>query len=293
MAIDRVWIGGTSADPETDANWDPAGPLVTLDNLIFNDQAQQLCNGQNLGAITVTIQVEESFPYTIGSSGDPLIVDGINYLRFMGTAAGASYITTDTTDTDLCVLDSPSTANPVLVLNGTVKSISIRRGRMALASTAVASQRADVVASAGGLTAELTIPAGVTTTGLIVFVKGGKAIISATVPDVEVKSGEVVLSGTAGVTGRVEQSGGQFWWDAQSTIALAEVSGGKFGFRNSRRTRTLTAGILSGDGEMDFSIGGLKDSLFTNGILLLGENMPKVPRGAVLTISSNSSGFAR
>lgn len=81
--------------------------------------------------------------------------------------------------------------------------------------------------------------------------------------------------------------GGNFFWDAAdqaniSTIALAEVYGGKFSTRKNRAGRTLTAGNSYGDGLFDFSIGGLNVT-FTAPIRSYGTNPPRYPVGASYT----------
>lgn len=294
MAVDKVWIGGTSTDPLTEANWDPGTDVANDDNLIFNDQATQSCGGGVMAFTGVTIHVESNFraAFTIGSFGNPFQLTSIAHLKFQAPSEDTSYIKS-TGVTDLCIVDSGGGANPALIFDGSVKNIVVPSGRLELATGAVLTERADVYGARGGQTSLLTIPTGVTLTGSKIHVMGGFADISSDVPEVFVSDGEVVLSGIADITTALEMKGGQFWWDAQGEIKLAEVHGGMMAIRLARITRVLTTGVLGGDGNMDFRIGGLKDSLFTNGVLEIGENAVMWPRGTYLTPSMDSQAAAR
>jgi hypothetical protein len=277
------------------------------DNLIFGDRAEKLCAGFDFslaGAgteVRVTIQVDDGFPaaFTIGSSGLALAFNQILHLRLEAPSETASYFNTvvhsgQADGTDLCIVDSAGPANPALILDGVVTNIVVPSGRMALAAGATLEDRADIYGARGGQTSLLTIPAGATLSGSKIHIMGGFADISADVPEVFISDGEFVLNGIADITTALEMKGGQFWWDAAaSTIALGEIHGGIMAIRLVRAGRILSNAVLGGDGNMDFRKGGLTEALLPNGILVIGDNEPMLPRGTILTPTFGSSGMAR
>lgn len=282
-----VWLGGTSANPATDGNWEGGTKPANGDTVIFNDQAQQGCDGADLSAadpgITVAVIVEENFPYTIGSVGTPLQWNGFSLLSFAGNGTGSSYFGIGDTfalDIDHVIVDSPSAKNDIVVVSDTIVRWTNRRGKASIDSGATVSSggRIEVLGTTGGAPSELTIPSGVTVTGTITSVDGGKVTTSAATPTVYLNAGEFVLDGTAGIGTRLEQRGGTFYWDAKSTIALAEVRGGVFKSRKNRVSRTMTLMYMYDDAVVDFRQGGL-NTTFTNGIRVCGANQPLMPRG--------------
>lgn len=295
----RVWKGGTSTNPATAANWDPATAIATGDTLIYNDEAGQLCDGGSFTAgepgIDVFILVEESFPFTVGSSGTPLSFNGIQYMKFSGVGTGASYFATEATDfadleMDNVVVNSPSTANPCVDLDGTIARLVNERGRTNIETGAVVSGRLQVLGAISGSPSVVTVPSGCTLTGLYIAVDGGILNLSTSAIDIRQSGGEIVLGGTAGITSRHEQSGGVFYWDAKSTIALAELSGGKFITRKNRLGRVLTASAVCGNAIMDVRIGGL-NLTFTKNPVKYGDAQILRPSGLTMTGSGVSEGF--
>ena len=282
---DVVWLGGTSKNPAIDANWEGGSKPADGDTAIFNDQAQQGCDGADLstGGVTVAVIVEENFIYEIGSVGTPLQWSGFTLLYFGGNGTSSSYFglgATSPTDFDHVIVDSPSAKSDIVVVSGTIAKWTNRRGKASIDSSATVSSggRIEVLGTAGGLPSELTIPSGVTVTGTITSVDGGKVTAGASTPTVYLDSGEFVLDGTAGIGTRLEQKGGTFYWDAKSTIALAEVRGGVFKSRKNRVSRTMTEMWMYGDAVVDFRQGGL-NTTFTAGIRVCGANQPMMPRG--------------
>lgn len=289
MADTKVWIGGTSTNPETDANWSPATEIATGDTLIFNDESQQLCDGAEFTAadpgIDVYIFVEESYEFTVGSSGTPLAFNGIKYLKFSGRGTGSSYFATVATDhadlgMDNVVVNSPSAANPCVDLDGTIVRLDIERGKTNLQSGATLSTRGHIQ---GNRESQLTIPSGCTlSANMWLAVDGGLLDLSTTGINIRQSGGEIALKGTAGAA-LLDQSGGIFYWDAKSTITLAEISGAsKFITRYSRTGRTLTSSFLYGNAIMDVQVGGLNIA-FTNSTILYGNSQKLDPAGTALT----------
>jgi hypothetical protein len=120
MPIHR-WLGSTSTDVYTPANWSTGEIPVTDDTVIFDSLAQNSCTG-NLTAILDHIIAKPEFGHTLGTSADsPLFIQGsnvdlrspgTNYLSFgfqepnLSVYGGGSHTITGGSVTDLSVLGS-------------------------------------------------------------------------------------------------------------------------------------------------------------------------------------------
>ncbi len=290
----KVFVGGTDGDPNTAANWDPAEVPLTGDTLVWNDQTTRACDGHDFAVATpgvlVTCIVEPGCVYPVGTSGTPLEFNQIHLLDFRGSAVVGSHFGTSATgafeqQVDNVSLDSGSQVNPVLTVSGTIDRWTNRSGRGAIKSTATLDERAEVLAPKANTASELSIPNGVTiTAGCVVSVEGGVATVGASQTEVFVKGGQLILESAAAVTTRLEQTGGEVLWDAQSTLTLVEVMGGTFRTRNARLSRVLTDMNMYGDAVVDLRIGGNMIT-YTNGIRVFGNNYPSFPPGTKITPS--------
>lgn len=288
---DAVFIGGTSAAYATAANWDPVAVPATDVTLIFNGQSQQGMDGTDISASPKNhaMIVEESFIYAIGSAGQPFEPTGITSLYFAGAGTATSYINigaTGGTDMDNVVVDSPSAKSPILILGGTngdIARLTVRRGKVEVANSTIIDGKVTVIGGIGASTSELTLGTGLTLAGLEVAIEGGKLTTSTLIPTLQMKGGEAVLSGSAGLT-LLEQSDGTVFWDAISTIALAEIRGGRFATRTTRIGRVLTNCNMYGDAVVDFRLGGTTASFLTNPIRVHGTNEPMFPPGHTITV---------
>jgi hypothetical protein len=280
-----IWTGATSQDPAVITNYDPNLSASTdeLDAgvLIFNDQSTKAMDGADISSVagvTLSILIEEGFAHSIGSSGTPLEVNGITLLAMRGGVTAACYFGIGATGTPgsmaNVVCDTPATLSPSLVVDDTIVNWVQKRGHaQAVASATINGKIA--VSQSGSQKSSLTIPSGVTLTGAETRVDGGVLDTSTTLPAlVSLSSGEVVLRGAAGASDRIEASGGTVFWDALSTIALAEMRGNSLlKTRFARRGRTLTNASMYDDGMIDFSIGGA-GMTFSNAIRVYGRKQP-------------------
>ena len=273
-----TWIGGTSTAYATDTNWSPVAVPSTGDVLYFTDQAQQGMAGDDAAGKTHDIIMDTGFIYAIGSSGTPFHPDAIGTLMFAANTVLPSYFTTDVGDLDRVIVDSQSTRADLVNLNGTIVRLVVRRGSVLLDGSATVNGRISVEDG------ELTIPSGVTVTGLEVSQHGGKITDAAGIPTLVMSGGEFVLDETASMATYLEMHDGAFWWDASasSTIALAEIFGGAFKLRKDRVGRTLTAAHMYGNAVMDLRVGG-HSITYTAAIRAYGNNQPMFPKGASYT----------
>lgn len=274
-----TWIGGTSTAYATDTNWSPVAVPATGVVLYYTDQAQQGMAGDDAAGKTHDIIMDPGFIYAIGSSGVPFHPDAIGTLMYAANSILPSYFTTDVGDIDRVVVDSQSTRDDLVNLNGTIVRIIVRRGKVLLDGASTVNGRVSVEDG------ELTIPSGVTVAGLELSQNGGTISDSAGVPTVVKSGGEYVLDGTAGIGTYLEMHDGTFWWDASgsSTIALAELFGGAFKLRKDRAGRTLTAAHMYGNAVMDLRAGG-HSITYTAPIRAYGNNQPMFPKGASYTV---------
>lgn len=303
MAMNRcVWIGGTSTDPNVAGNWEDGNVPTDEDEIIFNDQAEQECAGHDFGLadpndVDVHIIVEESFPFTVGSSGTPLAFNGIDYLLFKGSGTASSYFSTtcaagDDNGIDNAIVNSPSSANPCVTLIGTIERLCNERGHTAIDSGATLDGRIQIMGATSGSPSVVTVPSGPTTTGLYIAVDGGLLNLSASVPEIRQSGGEVNLKGTAAVTaagtaGRLEISGGLFNWRSKASMDLIECTGGKFVTPVNRDGRTITTLAAYGSAVVDIRIGGLNIT-FTNDPLEFGDAQILRPSGLTISGSGQS-----
>lgn len=278
MAL-AIWLGGTSRIFGTAANWSPAVVPSTGDTLLFNDQATDGMDGLAVAAKAFAIIVDRGFPHDIGASGTPFDpANGITTLMFMGSTIKKCYFDGSGTIT-LAVIDTDSAKDDLVNLEGTIVDLVVRMGMAALDATATVSGSIKVLGGMGGGNGKLIIPSGATLANAEVSLKGGKITTNASMTTVAVDGGEFILSGSAGVTGWLSVTDGVAWWDAASTIALAEVFGGAFKTRKDRSGRTLTNANMYGSGDIDFTYGGLTMTI-TNPIRAFGDRQPKFPRGS-------------
>lgn len=281
MAL-AIWIGGTSRIFGTAANWSPVAVPSTGDTLLYNDQATDGMDGLVVAAKAFSIIVDRGFAFGIGGSGTPFDpANGITTLMFMGSTIKKCYFDGSGTIA-LAVIDTASAKDDLVNLEGTTTDLVVRSGKAALATTATVTGSTKVLGGMGGGNGELTIPSGATLTNAEVSLKGGKITTNASMTTVAVDGGELILEGAAGVTGWLSVTDGVAWWDAASTIALAEVFGGAFKTRKDRSGRTLTNANMYGSGDIDFTYGGLTMTI-TNPIRAFGDRQPKFPRGSSYT----------
>lgn len=281
MAI-KVFTGATDGDYGTAANWSPSGVPASGDMLVFSDQSTRGMDGSTQAAKAHSIVVEQSFAFGIGSSGtsfEPTL--GVTTLIFNANSQTKSYISGDGTNKIARVLmDSPSATEDLLEIDGTVTDISVRNGKLLIPSTATVDGRINLFGSASS---QITVTESATLTGVEATLNGGTLSDSGGIPDVTLLDGTYVLGSSAGIGTRLEVYGGILWWDATSTIALAEIFGGRFATRTSRTGRTLTTCNMYGVGMVDFRTGGHLLTI-TNPIRAYGQNAPLFPLSATHTL---------
>lgn len=281
MAI-KIWLGSTDTDFDTAANWSPAGVPADGDTLVFNDQSTDGMDGQAVAAKAFAIIVDRGFAHEIGTTGVPFDpANGITTLMFMGSTIKDCFFGESSTIT-LAVVDTDSAKNDLVNLDGTVTDLVVRSGQALLVGGSVITGSAKVLGGMGGGNGKLTIPAGVTLTNAEMSVKGGELNTSSAMTTCAVDGGLMILDASAGITGWLSVTDGTAWWDAASTIALAEIFGGAFKTRKDRLSRVLTNSNMYGSGDIDFTYGGLT-MVLTNPIRAFGDRQPKFPRGASYT----------
>jgi hypothetical protein len=220
--------------------------------------------------------------FALGTLANPIEPDNFNTILFMGNTIAPCYFMANVAGAGAIarlIVNTASQKDDLVVVQNKVTQIDILSGKAAISGAATVSGRVKVAGSSGGSLAQLTVPSGCTLTGCEFYVKSGKLDISTTMETCAVDGGELVLSGSAGVSTRLEMGGGITYWDATSAIALGEIMGGSLKTRSDRKGRTLTNCNLYADGDVDFSIGGLSITV-SNPIRCFGSNRPKFPIGA-------------
>lgn len=270
-----TWIGGTSKVFDLAANWDPAAIPSDGDTILFNDQAAQGMAGGAVAAKGFDIIVDEGFIYEIGASGTQFApANACPSLLFAGKTILPCYF--DATITR-CTVATESAKDNLVNLDGTITDLAVEAGKVAIDAGATVNGRISIK-GLGGMTSELTVPSGATLTDVEIAMDGGKFTTDASLTTCVVNAGELILSGTAAVTGWIQVYDGTVYWDSASTIALAQVYGGEFKTRKERANRILTTGISYGRGLFDFRVGGATIT-YTNPLVVNGEHMPLFPKG--------------
>jgi hypothetical protein len=276
MAL-ATWIGTTSTAFATDTNWSPVAVPADGDTLLFGDQATQGMAGGAVAAKGFDIIFDRGFVYGVGSSGSQFApANTCPTVTYRAEGIIPTYI--DATITR-CLLATTSAKDDVLNIDGTTTELAIESGKFSLDAGGTVNGRISV-----GTGGELTVPSGATLTDVEIQIDGGKMTTSASATTVTVESGEFILDGTAGVTGVLQMWGGDTWWDAASTIALAQIYGGEFKTRKERASRVLTNANMHGLGKIDFRIGG-STITYSNAIRAYGEYQPMFPKGTGITPS--------
>ena len=282
---DKIWRP-SSADANVAGNYLPSGVPATNDTIYFTDEAAFPMTTNISAAFatkTLALVFEKGFAHYAGSSGLPMTCATWSQIIFEANTTFPSFFTSTTATTKVCI-NTQSQLDNICEFNGSIGRVSLLSGRVGLNAAATVTNRIGIKAINGAAQPKLTIPAGVTLTGIELAMNGGEVMCSAAIPKVKVENGQFTLAGSVGISGFVEMYGGVFYWDAAdqaspSVIALAEVYGGTFKTRLNRLGRTLTEGNCFGDGMFDFSIGGLNIT-FTNPIRAYGSNPPRYQVGA-------------
>jgi hypothetical protein len=281
MAI-AFWTGTTSKVFALAANWNPAAIPSDGDTLVYNDDSTQGMDGGAIAAKGFAVIVDRGFVYEIGSSGTPFDpANGFTTIVFLASTILPCYFDGSGTIARLLV-DTESNRDDLVNVQGTATDVTVRAGKTTLDSGATVTGSIKVMGGTGGANGVLTVPSGATLTNAEISVSGGKMTTGASLTTAIVNGGELILDGAAGVTTRLEAYDGVTWWDAASTIALAEIFGGALKTRKDRSGRTLTSGNMYGNGDIDFTYGGLSMTI-TNPIRAYGNKQPKFPKGASYT----------
>lgn len=293
MAI-KAWVGGTDANFDTAANWQPSGVPADADTLIFNDASTRALTGNidagTLAAKDFAVLVAPGFQYYIGTAALPMEpAQGFSTIVYSGSGLTPSYFSADGAQTiTRGIIDTSVSKDDIVVFQGagSIDQVIVRQGKAKLNCTATSGGRIEVTGSQPGAPAELNIPASITLTGVDIGVRAGKLSCSSDCVNVNVSGGEFILAGAADMTNLL-LLGGTFHWDATdvsapSTITEAEIVGGTFRIREDRAGRTLTNMNIYAGGSVDFSTGGLNVT-YTNAPRNLGGNF-KLPVGASITV---------
>jgi hypothetical protein len=293
----KWWLGTTSGNFGTAANWSDAAAPVNSDTLIF-DYRGNAGNDVNAGLATVltglTIYVDKSFTNDIGvlnaTTATYLVIDGgtvhIGAQSGQGSSSGSSLvmINTGTTAATFNVYDSASTSSstyyPPILIKGTVLTVNQFGGSVGIAALqAVAAGTAEtatlvagkVTKGAGSIDPSLFLGAGVTTTALYQSAGTVYSRSNQTQTLVEKTGGTYRYDGTGAHT-TLTNYGGVVYAEGTGTITNLK-NGGEMNFSRDPRAKTITNTEIYEGAIMDLRTGaptGTPYSVtFTNGIDLI------------------------
>jgi hypothetical protein len=289
----RYWVGTTSGNFGTAANWLPSGAPANSDTLIF-DYRGNAGTGPNTGLATVltglTIYIDKSYTDTIGVFTDAvqtyLVIDGgtvhVGSQSGQGTASGSSLIMIDTGTTAATynVYDSASTSSttyfPPILIKGTVITLNQYGGSVGIAALNAdytAAETATLVAGKvakgnGSIDPSLYLGAGVTTTALYQSAGTIYSRANLTQTTVERTGGTYRYAGTGAHT-TLNNYGGTVYSEGTGTITTLR-NGGTVDFSRDPRAKTVTNCELYEGGIFDLRTGASTGTpfsvTFTNGI---------------------------
>ena len=230
---DTVWIGTTSSNANTAANWSGAAVPANADTLTYDARGNSAdCDWSTFtftGLAFPSVKIFPSFAKKIGASGAALApANGITNLVYASGGQSTCWINCAVTHTSV---DSPNPVENALNLDGTYTNLKINRGSVLMDATAVFAAAARITLS--GPSARLTVPAGVTygDTANVLTVEDGQLLINAAANGIIRQTGGVCILGSDGGTQTLttlEQDGGTFVWASSGTMTTAHWRGGKF-----------------------------------------------------------------
>jgi hypothetical protein len=259
----KWWLGTTSGNFGTAANWSDAAAPVNGDTLVF-DYRGNAGTGPTLGLATVltglTIYVEKSFTDPIGVLTDAaatyLVIDGgtvhIGSQGGQGSATGSSLvmINTGSTAATFNIYDSASTSSstyyPPIIIKGTAMTVNHQGGSVGIAPLhALAAGTAEVATLTsckvskgnGSIDPTLYLGQGVTTTALYQSAGTVYNRSDQTQTLVEKTAGTYRYSGSAAHTA-LTNLGGTVYSEGAGTITKL-VNGGTFDTTRDARAKIV------------------------------------------------------
>jgi hypothetical protein len=277
------FIGGTSQDASTAANWSGAAVPGDGDKVSFDDRARQGCT-QNCDSAFPThtfarVNVTKGYTYPLAASGAPFAPAAITELLFNSGHAGQSYFGCALAD---ATIDAHNTANEV-ELSGELAELAIRRGHVKLVSgMTIDTGGAHIVMDKE---ARLTIDASLTLTGTEIHMSGGE-LVTLSNPDVlHVSGGTARLRGAAACSGLIiVAKDGILYWDSTGTLAKVYLEDqAQLLATEYNLERTLTECHTHGNAQIDLRNGG--NMITVSALWVHGNRGPLFSPGTKLAVA--------
>ena len=234
---DKVWLGTTSSNANTAANWSGAAVPINADTLTFDARGNSAdCDWSTFTFAAIafpSVKIFPSFTKKNGAAGAALApANGITNLVYASGGQSATYINCAVTNVSVDCLNPIESALNLDTQGVGVTNLKIIRGSVLMDATAVfATPNARITLS--GPLARLTIPAGVTygDTASVITVEDGLCVVNAAANNIIRQTGGTCILGGDGGTQTLttlEQDGGTFVWASSGTMTTAHWRGGKF-----------------------------------------------------------------
>lgn len=268
-----TWVGGTSGDFNTAANWDTAAVPIAGDSIVFDRGIRNLDTNLDQSAITfANISFRKAYggqagnsvatPFKFGVSGKLLIEGGGSRLYL----SGGTIVTT-------IMRGAGSDFNREVHLAGTLTTVIFQRGTLYLESGTTTTMIVDPLQDPENPSSGCVCYA-VTPTVTTLHTYGGNVIMQSagTITTlncvaglVQVDTGTLTTCNLMGPSAKVD-------WRTATTLTTLNVYKGIFDASESAQSRTITNSTLYQGGTMDL-YNGLDNITRTNPTVKYGGNI--------------------
>jgi len=251
----RMWLGTDSTDPtafDAAANWSGSTLPGAGDTVIFSPSYNNACT-KNIDQGTTAygeIVVEPGFTQDIGTPTDPLTCEPA---KFEYHGGGVIYADIGSAAIPVVVSSSGSGAGGTygVYIKGTITTLSVSGGRVAVASFAGDSATLTTVRQSGGVVLLGSGSSAPTT----VTVNGGELTSKVNAATVNVYKGSFTNGEAAQITTKLNAYGGRLILNGSGTIADLLLDGqAEIDFTQSGVARTVTA-IKNNGGTISYDPG--------------------------------------
>lgn len=263
LAATAKWVGGTSTDFATAANWDPASVPVGGDDVIIDYGSQDITTGLDQSAKDFnSVVIGPNYTGQCGNSTSDRLLFGTAKLVIMGGGATQYLGTGGTHDwVETYIRGVGPAGTGTAYLHGTIVTLHVQKGQVSVATgSTVTTAYLDALA---GAAANVTYTTAATTTTTIYTIAANVGITAGTITTLYVDAGTTSVTG--GTVTNLVQRGGTVEWATTTTLADAKIFKGTFDASGDVNAKTITTIASYGVSILNLD-NGLGNITLTNGV---------------------------